>query len=338
MARTHHIAMAIGALAPVAIGAAAKIDLRPAPAPAPRPVAVVTVVATPTPQPSTAPVPGATPTPGATPLPVETPTSPPPIVSDVDPSQCLTRYAAMPLPYERGEDIAQRQTLVCRRTYLISYDSTTRDPSWVLERLAPGDLTGPNKRKDNFRQDPLLKGIDADLLDYSSPGPVHYDRGHQAPAADAKFSAVAMSNSFVLSNMAPQVGIGFNRGVWKYLEESIRAWVLCGGHSDLYVITGPVYGDHPGTIGHDKVAVPTQFFKIVYDPVSDRAVGFLLPNVKIGSSIPNLQVYVKSIAEIETETGLNFFGGWTFRHQTALEAQPGTAWGHIGTCPGDAGS
>ncbi|MEI9928313.1 MAG: hypothetical protein WDN44_12220 [Sphingomonas sp.] len=69
--------------------------------------------------------------------------------------------------------------------------------------------------------------------------------------------------------------------------------------------------------------MPVQFFKIVYDPKLDYAVGFVLPNVKIGSTIANLQTYVKPIADIETETGLNFFGSWTFRHQTVARAQRG---------------
>jgi DNA/RNA endonuclease G (NUC1) len=38
------------------------------------------------------------------------------------------------------------------------------------------------------------------------------------PAADAKQSQVAMSETFLLSNIAPQVGEGFNRHYWAYLE------------------------------------------------------------------------------------------------------------------------
>lgn len=38
-----------------------------------------------------------------------------------------------------------------------------------------------------------------------------YDRGHMVPAADAKISQSAMDETFFLSNIAPQVGDGFNR-------------------------------------------------------------------------------------------------------------------------------
>jgi endonuclease G len=37
------------------------------------------------------------------------------------------------------------------------------------------------------------------------------DRGHMVPAADAKISQRAMDETFLLSNVAPQVGDGFNR-------------------------------------------------------------------------------------------------------------------------------
>lgn len=48
----------------------------------------------------------------------------------------------------------------------------------------------------------------AKLQDYFRSG---YDRGHMVPAADAKFSQDAMDETFLLSNIAPQVGVGFNR-------------------------------------------------------------------------------------------------------------------------------
>jgi endonuclease G len=191
-------------------------------------------------------------------------------------------------------------------------------------------LVGPAKRTNNFMVDASLPGS-ADLSDYDKSG---YDRGHQAPAGDAKYAQNVMDQSFFLTNMAPQVGIGFNRGAWKYLEETVRAWILCGGHKNLFVITGPVYaGSKYAPIGHDKVVVPARFYKIVYDPDSGHALGFMLPNEKIGSTI-DLQKYLVPIADIETETGLDFFAAFDRRRQKMLETQTGTAWGHASTCSG----
>jgi endonuclease G len=238
----------------------------------------------------------------------------------------------MPLPRQRGESAAQKAVLICRRGYALSFNPSARNPDWVMERLAAGDLSGKASRSNNFGGDPLLNAADADDDDYLRSG---YDRGHQAPAGDAKFDQTIMDQSFFFSNMAPQIGIGFNRGAWKYLEETVRAWVLCGGHPDLYVVTGPIYGASTKTIGNDAVRVPESFFKIVYDPTSGRAVGFVLPNRRIGSRLDDLQAWVRPIADIETDTGLDFFRSFAKRRQTELEAHAGAAWGHVGTCASD---
>lgn len=79
-----------------------------------------------------------------------------------------------------------------------------------------------------------------------------YDRGHMVPAADAKISQNAMDETFFLSNVAPQVGDGFNRHCksisrdvliglltdhvdWAYLEDFCRR--LTTNFEDVYVFT-----------------------------------------------------------------------------------------------------
>jgi len=250
--------------------------------------------------------------------------------------QCMSQFA-IDLPHHRGDDVSRRQTLICRQGYVLSFNADTRSPDWVMERLEEADLRGTASRGDRFLPDPdLPPDAVADNADYLRTG---FDRGHQAPAADAKFSQRVMDESFFFTNMSPQRGIGMNRGAWKFLEEATRSWVLCGGRPDLYVITGPIYGAHPGnpaTIGTPPVAVPRAFYKIVYDPNMGRAVGFVMRNERIGSRV-DLQQFVVPIAEIETETGLNFFRSMDGRTQARLKDDPGTAWANPGPCPGDSG-
>lgn len=306
--RKRHIVHAIGAVAPIAISALALAA--PHAQPVPLPPAGRTVAVAPA-------------APGTE--------QPPPPTAGMDTPDCLNRYGGL-LP-SNAADSKARETLVCRRTYVLAFDADTRDPDWVMEHLSPADLKGNAKRSNAFKQDKFVKGTDAGNWDYAG---LHFDRGHQAPAGDASFSQKAMDDSFYFTNMAPQVGIGFNRGAWKYLEENVRAWVSCGGHSDLYVYTGPVYDPGGKAIGRDKVAVPRAFFKIVYDAQTDRAVGFLLPNAVIGSTI-DLSLYVKPISEIEGLTGLTFFAHYDQRRQALLKASAGTPWAHVAQCKGDGG-
>ena len=53
-----------------------------------------------------------------------------------------------------------------------------------------------------------------------------------------KWSIEAMSESLSISNMAPQIGNGFNRHIWKSLEQRMRRWACERG--GLYVVTEPL--------------------------------------------------------------------------------------------------
>jgi endonuclease G len=307
--RGRHTATALGGVGPLAVAALTLLTPTQAPVAAP-------------PEPAAIHAPPAAPG-----------TELPPAPANAATPQCLARFP-IGLPANGADDAARRETLICRRGYVVAFNIDTRVPDWVMERLGASDLTGPAQRSNGFGHDPALPpGADATNADYLRTG---YDRGHQAPAGDAKFSQQIMNESFYFTNMAPQIGIGFNRGAWKFLEETVRGWVECGGHPDLYVITGPIYGANPGTIGTNRVAIPREFYKIVYDPDSDQAVGFILPNVRIGSTI-DPQLYVRPIADIEAATGLDFFNGFDRRHQNVLESGAGVAWAHNGACPGDGG-
>lgn len=116
--------------------------------------------------------------------------------------------------------------------------------------------------------------------------------------------------------MSPQVGVGMNRGIWKDLEEKVREWAVQRGQ--LYIFTGPIYeGGIAKTIGKNKVAVPTHFYKIVYDPVQVEAIAFIMPNEKLRTAdMPN---YIVSIREVEAKTKLNFLSKLKKRIQDVVE-------------------
>lgn len=112
-----------------------------------------------------------------------------------------------------------------------------------------------------------------------------------------------MEESFYLSNMAPQVGPGMNRGIWSDIESTIRKWVA--SRRELFIYTGPIYDTlTPSRIGPNQVAVPTHFYKVVFDPVRVDTIAFVVPN----APQPNRRIeeFITSVRDIETRTGLNF--------------------------------
>lgn len=72
--------------------------------------------------------------------------------------------------------------------------------------------------------------------DYKHSG---FDRGHMAAAGNHRVCQKHVDQTFLLSNMAPQVGVGFNRDSWNRLERHVRK--LTRTYPNVYVCTGPLY-------------------------------------------------------------------------------------------------
>lgn len=198
--------------------------------------------------------------------------------------------------------------------YTLLYDEEHEQPRWVAYHLSREELYGSHDRGDDFRVDPSILTGSATLDDYRGSG---YDRGHLIPAADLSWSEDAMSGSFYMSNMSPQVG-DFNRGIWSKLEATVRNFADTEGA--VYVVTGPVLTDGPyKTIGKNKVSVPNAYYKVVldYQEPEYKAIGFVLPNE---GSKKDLQTFTTSIDEVEELTGLDFFHRLKDTEENELEA------------------
>ena len=213
-------------------------------------------------------------------------------------------YAA---PFDQCPDFVKygapstKGDLLCRKSYALAHNPNHKTPDWVAEHLTKAHAQKSVDRTDDFRPDPDLQpGRRSELKDYEGSG---YDRGHMAPAAD-QWNKTTMSESFLLSNMVPQVGPGNNRGIWKKLEEQVRKWAISRG--SVYIFTGPIYAkdEEPETIGTNHVSVPTYLYKIVYDPKTNDLIAFIIPNQKINP--PDLEAYLVSVDMVEKQTKLNF--------------------------------
>ena len=237
-------------------------------------------------------------------------------------ANCESMYREMGKPRYRGSPPPAKE--LCRIGYVLSHNNETKVPDWVVEDLVPDRFVGDADRNElgnPFKSDPDLKADElphATLRDYRGS---KRDRGHMAPAGDMKWDEEAMKESFYLSNMAPQVGVGFNRGIWRELEAHVRK--LAKSRGRLIVVTGPIYGGSK-TIGPGKVAEPREFYKIIYDPERNRALAFVLPNKKNPGG--DFDDFVVSIREVERKTGLDFLSKLSRRKQRILERRVGIMW------------
>lgn len=188
---------------------------------------------------------------------------------------------------------------MCKTNYAMHYRYDTKTAEYVVEHISLEDITGPAKRKDNFRADAAIpRQHQSRLEDYVGTG---YDRGHLAAGANNTANDEVMSESFFLSNMVPQVP-NHNRGIWRILEVRVRDWVKAG--KDIYVITGTAYAPGAGTVGPNSVGVPTHMWKVIVDRTGAKGIGFFLPNEAI--PVRDLPNYIVTIRQIEQYTGINF--------------------------------
>ncbi|AJR54771.1 Nuc1p [Saccharomyces cerevisiae YJM689] len=208
-----------------------------------------------------------------------------------------------------------------REEFISCYNRQTQNPYWVLEHITPESLAARNADRKNsfFKEDEVIpEKFRGKLRDYFRSG---YDRGHQAPAADAKFSQQAMDDTFYLSNMCPQVGEGFNRDYWAHLEYFCRG--LTKKYKSVRIVTGPLYLpkkdpiDNKFRVNYEvignppSIAVPTHFFKLIVAeaPTANPArediaiAAFVLPNEPI-SNETKLTDFEVPIDALERSTGL----------------------------------
>lgn len=230
-----------------------------------------------------------------------------PVSGDSDPEKVVSsvssRTNAEYLPVSEGENI--------EHTYFrLSFNDEHKQANWVYYKLELTEEGGLTERTNNFREDKKVRNGSAKPSDYAKSG---YDRGHLCPAGDMTQSIEAMSETFYMSNMSPQVP-AFNRGIWKTLEEKVRNW---GKKEPLFIATGPVFKDMKGCIGKSRVTVPGYYYKVVYSSGKQQMIAFVLPNRKGEYSLPH---YVVSVDSVETLTGIDFFSQLSDTLENRLEA------------------
>lgn len=193
------------------------------------------------------------------------------------------------------------EILLRRMGYTVSYNPTTREPNWVAWYLSAKRLDGDANRSGvEFREDESVPEPRATTWDYYRS---RFDRGHQCPAGDNKWSQEAMEESFLLTNICPQ-NPKLNKYEWNRLESQCRDWAK--EYGGVYVACGPIFSaGSKKAIGENRVKVPTAFFKVVLCTVgTPKAIGFIYQNI---GDKQDYRSCVRSVDEIEALTGYDFF-------------------------------
>ena len=226
------------------------------------------------------------------------------------------------------------------RNWSCYYDYGNYLSQWVAYPLNKS-LIGSGERTDIWGYDPL---VSADLqqsitIRFQTTNRYYsdkvYDRGHQIPSAD-RLNRKANITTFYATNMTPQSN-SFNGGIWARLEGKVRGWA--GAADTLYVVTGCVYDPNGlkvnDTAGH-QIPVPSSYFKALlyrgnstYATGGFMAAGFLLPHDD-GIAGKDCLDYIRSIDQLEEETGIDFFpnlaGAVTADIAAKIEAEEPSKW------------
>lgn len=227
-----------------------------------------------------------------------------------DKDNCFQNYplGAPDLNY----DIKEKSALFCYDKYATQYNVLTKTPVWESHVLRSSDFAKGNyvERSNNFREDENIAGkpFSAKPSDYTRTG---FDRGHLAPAGDFAYNDKYMSDSFYMTNIAPQAPQN-NRQIWSSLEQSIRKLLRTRGVNELYITTGVLYYKNEkdessdGTLGQFKgIQIPTHFYKIIIEPRSGQSAAYLIPNTNdVGNH--SFSEYLIQISELEKITNIDF--------------------------------
>ena len=129
--------------------------------------------------------------------------------------------------------------------------------AWDVTR----DDIGSIKREPSmlFRTDHRLGRDAIRSSDYNRSG---YHRGHMVPAADRSSSLAAMQETFIMSNVCPQLP-SLNTGAWKRLENYERVCALRLGR--VHIRVAPIFiHEDTNRIAGGRVAVPHGYIKVIY--------------------------------------------------------------------------
>lgn len=234
------------------------------------------------------------------------------------------------------------------RNYTYNYDRDMFTSLWVAYPLYADAFSGSNSA--SWKGDPNVPdsdevkihnhsyGVNVGSLDNSGYDETqdYYARGHQIPNADRQTSASKNSQTYYVTNSTPQIDKGFNGGIWKSLEESIRT--VAKDTDTVYVVTGAAFqkkGEAARNVtwilpqdDTKKCPVPNYYWKVFLKVKRSggklsnaSAVGFWYEHKSYKDSGKKYDdaEFVTSVDQIEAWTGFDFFVNVPDSYETTAE-------------------
>ena len=217
-----------------------------------------------------------------------------------------------------------------RRNYTVCYSARHRSPMWIAAPMHES-YNGSVKRIDNYDYDPTLP-VNVQTRLKRSYG--EYTRGHMLGSAERNASREMNTQTFYVTNIAPQIQKGFNQqgGAWNNLEKFVDGQ-LCA--DTLYVVTGAIYDEYTTADGEvikprtttnkndgEQVGVPTAYYKALLRTKAGnsgksvteckaselKCAAFVVAHRSESGLKPSAE-NIMSVDELERLTGIDFFKG-----------------------------
>jgi len=236
--------------------------------------------------------------------PPSTPTTQPaattaaPIVATAGPAGADRPYAYAGLPRS-----ALPIKVLKNQGFVVGYSDTRKNPLWVAYRILKIESPTTHKRPSRFKVDNRTAAR-VSHNDYTRSG---YDRGHMAPnyAIATRYGGDAQLETFLMSNICPQKP-SLNRHVWKGLEMLV-AKDYANRLEEVWIICGPIFDEQIERLA-SGVEIPDAFYKIIVDEKDGkvRVLAFVMPQGVSSSERDQLAKFLRSVDDVEQQTGLDF--------------------------------
>ncbi|HOZ30777.1 MAG TPA: DNA/RNA non-specific endonuclease [Bacteroidales bacterium] len=235
------------------------------------------------------------------------------------------------------------EELICHSAFCLVYDEEHEMAKWTAHIISHEIATGGINRTNDFRIDSLIKTGSSEEADFflqeeQFDGTIKYegfgyDRGHLAPSADFRWSAIALSESYFYSNMTPQLP-DFNRELWADIESFAREYVYNNPGIDIFVVTAPVLTDDlpKQEKSLNKISIPEYHYKILVDFQNKKGIAFLVSQKNLDYPIES---YVVSIDSVEKITGINYYPTLTNDEEKLIESSADISLWRTGTKKND---